>query len=217
MEGNQEQKTLEALRKVEAEMDRDLKAMTALGKEDLRVLRRKRELCVKEEARVAAQRVRQGRGLYQEVQDQQKWFDEAKSNDRMICHFSRGTTWRCELLDAHLTVLARLHPEARFIKINAEKSPFLAERLGIEVLPCLVMTKDNFVHDTMEGFGDLGSRDDFSARDLELRLTSKGMIDFDPENPAPEDFRPGATAETKGLNRRTKTGILIDSDSEEDW
>jgi thioredoxin-like negative regulator of GroEL len=41
-----------------------------------------------------------------------------------------------------LSVLAKQHLETRFVKINAEKSPFLVERLGIFIMPTILLIKD---------------------------------------------------------------------------
>ncbi|KAG4963449.1 hypothetical protein JHK85_040901 [Glycine max] len=43
------------------------------------------------------------------------------------------------VMDKHLNILAKQHIETRFVKLNAEKSPFLAEKLKIIVLPTLVV------------------------------------------------------------------------------
>jgi hypothetical protein len=42
-------------------------------------------------------------------------------------------------MDSHLTKLAQMHPETRFVRINAEKSPFLAEKLRIIMLPTVAL------------------------------------------------------------------------------
>ena len=42
-------------------------------------------------------------------------------------------------MDSHLSKLAQMHPETRFVKIDAEKSPFLAERLRIIMLPTVAL------------------------------------------------------------------------------
>lgn len=120
-----------------------------------------------------------GHGTYREVGDQKEWFEVVKKSERVVCHFYRPTTWRCEIIDKHLTALAPKHLETRFIKINAEKSPFLAERLEIVLLPTLVATKNNTTIDMIEGFTELGGSDDFPTDTLERRLAIRGAIDFD--------------------------------------
>lgn len=43
--------------------------------------------------------------------------------------------------------LAKRHIETRFVKIHAEKSPFLAEKLKIVVLPTLALIKNAKIDD----------------------------------------------------------------------
>lgn len=52
-----------------------------------------------------------------------------------------------QVMDKHLNVLAKQHIETRFVKIHAEKSPFLAEKLKIVVLPTLALVKNTKVDD----------------------------------------------------------------------
>ena len=54
---------------------------------------------------------------------------------------------RCKIVDKHMTELCTKHFEARFIRLNAEKAPFLAERLKIKVMPTILMVKDSNVID----------------------------------------------------------------------
>lgn len=52
-----------------------------------------------------------------------------------------------QVIDKHLGILAKQHIETRFVKIHAEKSPFLAEKLKIVVLPTLALIKNAKVDD----------------------------------------------------------------------
>ena len=52
-----------------------------------------------------------------------------------------------QVVDKHLSILAKQHIETRFMKINVEKSPFLAEKLKIVVLPTLALIKNAKVDD----------------------------------------------------------------------
>ena len=52
-----------------------------------------------------------------------------------------------QVVDKHLGILAKQHIETRFIKIQAEKSPFLAEKLKIVVLPTIALIKNAKVDD----------------------------------------------------------------------
>lgn len=85
---------------------------------------------------------------------------------------------RCLILDKHLTALAKKHIETKFIKLNAEKAPFLCERLRIRVIPTLALVKDSKIHDYVVGFTDLGNTDDFTTEVLEWRLGCAKAINY---------------------------------------
>ena len=59
-----------------------------------------------------------GHGVYSEISDQREFFDAAKKSSRMIVHFYRPTTWRCEVVDKHLETLCRTHYETKFVKVR---------------------------------------------------------------------------------------------------
>jgi hypothetical protein len=83
---------------------------------------------------------------------------------------------RCEIVDSHLATLARKHVETRFIKVNAEKSPFLCERLKIWMLPTIVLIKEGRTDHSIVGFEELGGRDSFTTEDLERLLLKHEVI-----------------------------------------
>lgn len=52
-----------------------------------------------------------------------------------------------QVVDKHLSALAKQHVETRFVKVHAEKAPFLTEKLRIVVLPTLAIVKNAKVED----------------------------------------------------------------------
>ncbi|CAK9187081.1 unnamed protein product [Ilex paraguariensis] len=86
------------------------------------------------------------------------------------------------VMDKHLSILAKQHIETRFVKIQAEKSPFLAEKLKIVVLPTLALVNNAKVDDYVVGFDELGGTDDFSTGELEERLAKAQVIIFEGES-----------------------------------
>lgn len=85
---------------------------------------------------------------------------------------------RCQIMDKHLTVLAKKHVETKFLKLNAEKSPFLCERLRIKVIHTVALIKDGKTQDYIVGFTDLGNTDDFTTETLEWRLGCADIINY---------------------------------------
>ena len=72
-----------------------------------------------------------GHGEYSEIPEEKEFFNVTKGSDRCVIHFYRDETFRCKILDKHFNILAKKHLETRFCKINAEKCPFLCERLKV--------------------------------------------------------------------------------------
>ena len=97
-----------------------------------------------------------GHGSYTELNDTKEFFDASKRSRQMVVHFYRGVTVRCQIVDAHLSRLAPKHLETRFVKIDAEKNPFLVERLGVILLPTLVLVKDGKTEHSIRGFDEFG-------------------------------------------------------------
>lgn len=102
----------------------------------------------------------------------------SKKSPNIVVHFYRDSTERCKIVDKHLQILSKKHIEAKFCKVNAEKSPFLTQRLRIKVIPTIALIKDNKTKDYIVGFDDLGGRDDFSTEMMEWRIAQSGAIDY---------------------------------------
>lgn len=199
---------LHVAEETEKRLDAELEALQNMRDDDIEAVRRKRLQELRDRQQKMAQWRQLGHGQYDEIPDQAAWFAECKSNDRVICHFYRPSTWRCEIVDKHLTALAKTHMETRFIKINAEKAPFLAERLNIYMLPTIICTKDNQTLDRVEGFDELGGVDEFPTSVMEKRLARKHAIDIDE---AEARIARGRAAEEK-MNSIRQSQLPLDDD-----
>lgn len=102
--------------------------------------------------------------------------------------------------------LPDLHPLAT-PQINAEKSPFLVEKLQIWMLPTLALVKKEKVVDYVVGFDDMGGTDDFTTEILENRLAAVEMIKTDGLGPRPP---------VQGQQRSVRSGIYTKTESDED-
>jgi hypothetical protein len=90
-------------------------------------------------------------------------------------------------------------------QINAEKSPFLTERLRIWMLPTLALVKHEKTVDYVVGFDDLGGKDDFTTQMLVDRLAAAEMV------------RPDAASRPAAQQQGTiKSGIYTQTGSDED-
>ena len=119
---------------------------------------------------------RQGHGEYRELHDEKTFFDALKKSARAVVHFYRPSTRRCEIVDRHLAALARKHVETKFVRVDAEKSPFLAERLKIWMMPTIVLVKEGKTEKSIVGFDELGGSDNFTTEALEALLLKEGVL-----------------------------------------
>lgn len=131
----------------------------------------------------------QGHGTYSDLADEKEFFEVSKKSPNIVCHFYRDSTERCRIVDMHLKILAAKHIEAKFCKVNAEKSPFLTQRLRIKVIPTIALVKDSKTKDFIVGFTDLGNCDDFSTEMLEWRIAHSGAIEYKGDLMQPPDVK----------------------------
>lgn len=131
------------------------------------------------------------------------FFDAAKQSDRLVVHFYRPSTRLCDVFHKHLEKLAPAHMETRFVKINVENcdkegggAAFLVERLGIVVMPTLVIVKNRQAVHHIRGFDELGATEDFSTHALEYVLGVHGAV-IQPEG---QDVPP-ELLDIQGVNR----------------
>lgn len=161
---------------IESQVDEKLRKLDEMDDDDLDRMRERRIQQMKKAQAQKEDYIRAGHGVYTEITDQRDFFDQAKKSKRMIVHFYRPVTWRCEVVDKHMEALCMKHYEAKFVKINAEKSPFLVERLQIWCMPSIVLVKDGKTDHTIQGFDELGG-DDFPTEHLEANLIARGLLD----------------------------------------
>ena len=72
-----------------------------------------------------------GHGEYQEV-SQDDFLPSVTGSERAVAHFYHHEFERTKIMDKHLRILAAMHPETRFVKIDAEKSPFFVDKLKVK-------------------------------------------------------------------------------------
>ncbi len=92
----------------------------------------------------------------------------------MVVHFHRDTTRGCDAYHRALTLLVPKHPETKFVGINVEGcdddrgggsgsgSRFLVDRLGIVVMPTLLIVKERKAVHHVRGYDEVGGRECYS-------------------------------------------------------
>ncbi|CBH09544.1 hypothetical protein, conserved [Trypanosoma brucei gambiense DAL972] len=105
-------------------------------------------------AKVAEWRQKQ-HGQYREI-SQDEFFSivvrEKGGSDDVCVHFYHKDFETCRVMDSRLLELSRMMLSVKFVKIDAEKSPFLVERLHIKTLPCCVLFHNDVAVDRIYGF-----------------------------------------------------------------
>ncbi|KVH93325.1 thioredoxin domain-containing protein 9 homolog [Cynara cardunculus var. scolymus] len=201
-----EKQVLTVAKAVEDKIDDQIAALDKLDLDDIEVLRERRLQQMKKMAEKRSRWLALGHGDYSEIFSEKDFFSIVKASDRVVCHFYREN-WPCKVVDKHLGILAKQHIETRFIKIQAEKSPFLAEKLKIVVLPTIALIKNAKVDDYVVGFDELGGSDDFSTEELEERLGKAQVIFFEGES----SLKPPSKLQTRNVRQSSNSQ---DSDSE---
>ncbi|KAL9623281.1 MAG: hypothetical protein Q9160_002388 [Pyrenula sp. 1 TL-2023] len=89
---------------------------------------------------------------YATLQDDQVLLAFTTSNPRCVVHFFHPDFARCATMDGHLERLSGRHYDARFARIDVQKCPFVVDKLGVRVLPCVVAFKEGVVGGRITGF-----------------------------------------------------------------
>ncbi|KAI3937845.1 hypothetical protein MKW92_039122 [Papaver armeniacum] len=151
---------------------------------------------------------RQGHGEYRDISEGD-FLGEVTGTEKVICHFYHREFYRCKIMDKHLKSLAPSHLDTKFIRLDAENSPFFVTKLGVKTLPCVILFSKGVAVDRLVGFQDLGAKDDFSTARLEKLLIKKGILNERKREDDDEE-------ETgNGYNSRSvRSSVNHDSDSE---
>eukprot|EP00882_Tetradesmus_deserticola_P016309 GHRQ01017410.1.p1 GENE.GHRQ01017410.1~~GHRQ01017410.1.p1 ORF type:complete len:244 (+),score=124.78 GHRQ01017410.1:45-776(+) len=153
----------------------DINVDELLDDPELERLHRDRLAAMRQEAERRAALQRAGHGTYTEISEGE-FLETVTKTDAVVCHFFHKDFERCKIVDKHMAELARKYMEARFIKLSAPDSPFFTVKLGIKVLPAVVLFKGGVSVARLVGFQQLGGRDDFSTAALEAQLTAAGIL-----------------------------------------
>jgi len=223
------QRMMEVANAMEDQVDAEIHKMEKMGENDFEDLKQKRLEALKKSQEQKQEWLKQGHGEYSEIPEEKAFFDVTKNSTNVVIHFYREETFRCRIFDKHLRLLAPKHVETKFCKIDADKCPFLTQRLRIKTIPTLALIKGGMTKDYVVGFSDLGNHDEFSTEMLEWRLGCAEIINYSGDLMTPPD-QGGATNKKKitihakpkakiirgGRGRRNKGDDSSDDDGN-DW
>ena len=163
---------------------------------ELELLREKRLAQMKLKQEQQMQWKAAGHGIYKELDASgqhsgdvaKAFFDAAKVSQRLVIHFYRNTTRSCDVFHRALSELAPKHLETKFIKINVEGcddsreggpgvgAKYLVEKLGIVVMPTILIVLDRKAAHHIRGFDELGGSEEFSVNELAYVLGGHGAL-----------------------------------------
>mmetsp|Transcript_6992 Transcript_6992/g.13993 ORF Transcript_6992/g.13993 Transcript_6992/m.13993 type:complete len:254 (-) Transcript_6992:311-1072(-) len=219
MERAMAKNVLKTLQHVEDKMDEDIRRlneMEDMGEDALEQMRERRREAMRKQAVKNENWKALGHGEYHEIHGEKEFFTEVKGSERVVIHFFRSATRSCDIIDRHLRDLAPGHLETKFIKVDAEKSPFLVERLKIWMLPSIVIAINGTTQHTITGLDEFGGIEDFSTEMCAFVLGRHRAIFHDgnpPENPASSE-KHVSRFEKSEKSIRSKTANL---DEDDDW
>ncbi|XP_057786766.1 thioredoxin domain-containing protein PLP3B [Salvia miltiorrhiza] len=173
---------------------------------ELEKLHADRIAALKKEAEKRQKLTMQGHGEYREITEGD-FLGEVTGSEKVICHFYHREFYRCKIMDKHLKSLAPRHFTTKFVKLDAENAPFFVAKLGIKTLPCVILFRNGVASDRLVGFQDLGGKDDFPTRKLELFLLKKGIIEEKKRDEEDDDH-------LEGKRTSVRTSANTDSDSD---
>ncbi|KAI3450991.1 hypothetical protein Pfo_007656 [Paulownia fortunei] len=173
---------------------------------ELEKLHADRIAALKKEAEKRQELKMQGHGECREITEAD-FLSEVTGSEKVICHFYHREFYRCKIMDKHLKSLAPRHFTTKFIKLDAENAPFFVTKLAIKTLPCVILFRKGVATDRVVGFQDMGGKDDFSTRTLEILLLKKGIIEENKREEEDDDY-------LEGGQRTVRSSVNPDSDSE---
>lgn len=200
-----ENQLLQVTKAIEKQVDSVIEQIDNLDTNDLEQLRNNR---IKELQKQEEQKriwLSNDHGKYEEIPEEKMFFDIIKKSENVLIHFYRDSSPRCRIVDMHLKKLAPKHIETRFVKFNAEKCPFLAEKLKIKTIPSIVLVHNTIMVDKIVGFTDLGNCDDFPTEVFEWRIAQNNIIKYDGDLSTPPNM---VENKPKGSNKKIRDGIF---------
>lgn len=167
------------LKNVEETLDAQLQNLDkSRTEDDLDAIRRRRLNQLRQEAENKAMWRRNGHGTLQTITEKD-FFTRArnKTTPRMVAIFYRKGTSRYanDLID-FVTRLSERHLETLFVSLDAEKCPFLCGRLGIRVLPSIVLVKNGEIDQMLIGLDAISRSGKFSVVGIEKKFFEFDML-----------------------------------------
>ncbi|CAG9816204.1 unnamed protein product [Phaedon cochleariae] len=208
----QQNNLLNVTEAIEKQVDAVIEQIDNLDTNDLEQLKQNRIKEMKKQEEKRKEWLSNDHGKYEELAEEKMFFDVIKKSENVVLHFYTNGSPRCAIVDKHLRILASKHIETRFAKLNAEKCPFLAEKLKIKTIPTIVLVQKSIMIDKVVGFSQLGNCDDFSTEVMEWRIAQNNILDYDGDLLTPPNLR---DTKSKNSNKKIRSGIYNNDDDDD--
>ncbi|KAL7528227.1 hypothetical protein ACHAXR_002336 [Thalassiosira sp. AJA248-18] len=113
------------------------------------------------------------------------------SSKFVVVHFYHDDFERCKIMDFHLKIIAGEHLEAKFLRIDAAKSPFFVAKLQIKTLPALIVFENGKEIGRLTGFDGLAKNpkkpDEWHTGRLQEWIGGTGAIQYERPNEEVEE------------------------------
>ncbi|OEH77469.1 thioredoxin domain-containing protein [Cyclospora cayetanensis] len=157
-----EEQVLRALQEKEAALDAAIEEQHRqqqqhprdFDDEELERLRQQRRKQMQEQM----QHLQDGHGTVTELHDEKEFFSLAKKTKLVVLLFYRPSFKLHEQVLALWRDFSRKHLSIRVCAINAEKAPFLTDRLKIWCLPTAVLVRDSQTQHSIVGLDEVGGK-----------------------------------------------------------
>ncbi|CAJ1034413.1 putative Phosducin/Thioredoxin [Leishmania utingensis] len=176
MANHNEQTLLQIAQQIERAVDDEIDRIDQMDDDDILAIRQKRLKQLKEIQARRDEWLRKGHGQYLEVTEPKEFFDNVQCSERVIVHFMRRSTPRCEIIERHLRAIACEHFETRFCYVDVERIPSLPERFNVMMLPTLMLVEKGNTFHSIIGFDEFGGTDHFTTDTVTEVLAHYGMI-----------------------------------------
>ena len=176
---------------------------------ELDKLRNKRLGAIKAASLERAEFLAKGHGQYREITED-AFLQEVTTSEYCLVHFYHKDFERSKVIDHHLRLLCGKHLNCKFMRIDAEKSPFFNDKLKVQVLPTVICFENGIAKndDRIVGFDGLcdhlppGKEDTFSTQVMEKKLAEIGVLVLEEEVEEVEHERKNKTSIFGGTKKK---------------
>ena len=201
-------------------LDAEIHKLDNLDGKDLAKIREERVKQLKERKLEEAEWSRHGHGHLTQLTETKEFFAASKNSKRLVCHFMRPTSHHCVALNGHLAKMASLHRETRFCTFDAEKSPYLCDKIladpeGNVVIPTLLLVKEGKVTYHIRGLAELGG-EQCNCEIMAAVLQIHGLIEGEAAKHEYDDGQPTFGSVEEYRAHKIREGFFDEAMNEDD-